>query len=217
MILEDVLRWGDRPTFLDIGCGSGFDGNPGLQEELASRAGRYIGVEPDTEVQVAPFIREVHRCAFEEADVEPGSVDIALAVMVLEHVADPQSFWRKLHEVLADGGVFWALTLDARHYFCFMSTWASRLGIKDRYLTRIQGESCVDRYKNYPTYYRANTPRQILRYTHDFSSADFIGFTRVGQLDFYYPRLLRPFGRLVDSLMIVMRFPGPTLVVRLVK
>lgn len=217
MILEDVQCRGNRPTFLDIGCGSGFDGKPELQEKLASRAGRYIGIEPDIEVQVAPFIHEAHRCTFEEAPIEPCSVDIAVAVMVLEHVADPQSFFGKLHEVLVDGGVFWALATDARHYFCPASRCASRLGIKDRYLTCIQGDSGVHRYRNYPTYYRANTPRQILRYARDFSSADFIGFTRVGQLDFYYPCLLRPLGRLIDSLTIVMRLPGPTLAIRLVK
>ncbi len=47
LILEDARQRGDGLTFLDIGCGHGFDGDVPLQRSLARAAGRYVGIEPD--------------------------------------------------------------------------------------------------------------------------------------------------------------------------
>src|SRR5215813_65974 len=95
LILADARRLGLPLTMLDIGCGKGFDTDIPLQRSLVCAATHYIGVEPDAEVTPGDYIKDVRRCLFEHADVPPQSVHLAFAVMVLEHLADPQGFWDK--------------------------------------------------------------------------------------------------------------------------
>ncbi len=90
MILADASDLGAGLTFLDIGCGDGFDGDVPLQKSIAAAAGRYIGVEPDPEIPVGAYFTEVHRCTFEDAPLRPGSVrHRGFAIMVLEHLLRP--------------------------------------------------------------------------------------------------------------------------------
>lgn len=216
-ILEDAARLGRDLVFLDIGCGEGFDNNVRLQQSLAAEAGHYIGVEPDPEVEVGSHVAEVYRCLFEEAPIEAGSVHVAFSAFVLEHVASPDRFWAKLHDVLVDGGVFWGFTVDARHYFSIGSRMLQRLGLKDRYLHRVRGGPGIPQYEHYPTCYRANTPRRIRRQTRQFRHFSHCNFHRVGQLDYYFPWTLRKVSRLLDRLVIGLGLPGSVLAVRLEK
>jgi SAM-dependent methyltransferase len=215
MILTDVRRFGPRPTILDIGCGGGLDGSLPLQQSLAEAAGRFIGIEPDPDVCLGDHFTESHRCLLEGCPLEPGSVDVAYAVMVLEHLPHPQAFWDKLHEVLADGGVFWGMTVDARHLFCRLSLWAGRLQIKELYLKRVLGETPEEgRYRNYRTYYRCNTPRQISRLALGFRCLECVNFSRVGQWGAYLPRPLRPISDWIDRRAIRKGRPGSLLIIR---
>jgi SAM-dependent methyltransferase len=184
---------------------------------LARVATRYLGVEPDPEVSPGDHVGELHRCLFEDAPIPAGSVDVAFAVMVLEHLPDPQRFWDKLYTVLASGGVFWGLTLDARHWFCQASLWAERLRVKDAYLSALMGKRGAERYENYPVYYRTNSPRQIARLARRFRACDFINFAREGQLEGYLPRVLHPLARRLDRAAIRGGRPGTLLAVRAVK
>jgi SAM-dependent methyltransferase len=218
MILSDARRLANRPTVLDIGCGKGFDGDVPLQHSIAAQAERYIGIEPDPAVALGDYFTETHRCLFEEARLGEGSVDVAYAIMVLEHLAQPQAFWDKLHQVLVDGGVFWGLTVDARHFFARLSTWAGRLRIKDLYLDLVLGrDPDAGRYRNYPTYYRANTPVQIAHLAGAFRSCQFVNFSRLGQWSSYLPGLLRPLAEHVDRRAIQQARPGTLLIVRATK
>jgi SAM-dependent methyltransferase len=216
-ILDDAARLGRDLVFLDIGCGKGFDNDVRLQQSLADAAGHYVGVEPDPEIAVGPHVAEVHRCTFEEAPLEPGSVHVAFSAFVLEHVETPEAFWAKLYDVLVDGGVFWGFTVDARHYFSIGSRMLQRLGLKDRYLKRVRGGTGIVQYENYPTWYRANSPRQIRRHTRRFRHCSHCNFHRVGQLDYYFPGSVRKVARLLDRVVIGMGLPGSVLVVRLEK
>ncbi len=219
MILDDLERLGPpgSQTLLDIGCGRGFDDEPDLQAALADRAGRCVGVEPDEAIANAGLFAEVHHCLFEEAPIEPGSVDLAFAVMVLEHVRWPEAFWEKLHEVLRDGGVFWGFTIDARHWFATASMLTTKLGVKDWYLDRLHGQRRQERYENYPVYYRSNTPEQIERLAHHFQAREARNFRRLGQLDFYLPSRLWRLGQSVERYFFRWGRPGNLLVVRAVK
>lgn len=204
-------------TFLDIGCGRGFDDDATLQRTLATAAASYVGVEPDAGIALQPIFTTVHHCPFEDAPIPPASVDIAFAVMVLEHLAEPQRFWDKVHEVLADGGIFWGFTMDARHWFVTASLLAKRTRIKDYYLNALHGGRGDGRYENYPVHYRSNAPEQILQYTHAFRSVDLLNFTRVGQMDYYFPRWLRPLGHALDRFAIRRGKPGSILAMRVEK
>jgi SAM-dependent methyltransferase len=217
MVLADIQAMGAGATVLDIGCGRGFDGDARLQESLAKVAGRYLGVEPDATVKPAVHFTSLHTRFLEDAPIAPGSVHVAFAVMVLEHLERPQPFWDKLHELLAEEGVFWAFTMDGRHRFCRASLFAERLRIKDIYLRFLRGKRGTQRYENYPAHYRCNTPAQISRYATAFAECEFVSFGRAGQLDYYVPRVLRPLVNCIDRWDLQHNRPGSLLAVRAVK
>jgi SAM-dependent methyltransferase len=214
MMMADAGRAAGPPTVLDIGCGRGIDGNHRLQKAVADRAGRYIGIEPDPTVPLGEWVTESHRCLFEDAPLQPGSVDLAFAVMVMEHLPDPRLFWDKLYDALANGGVFWGLTMDARHWFCRASAWSDRLKIKNSYLRLLHGRRGEGRYENYPVHYRANQPAEIAAQAERFRSCQVFNLSRAGQMDFYLPKFARSVGRWLDRRAMARGKPGMLLAVR---
>jgi SAM-dependent methyltransferase len=218
MLLAEVARLGARPTILDIGCGDGLDGEPGFQRSVADVAGCFVGIEPDPTILLGNYFTKAYRCSFEEAPLDPASVELAYSVMVLEHLRRPQVFWDKLFEVLIEGGVFWGMTVDARHPFSRFSMWADRLRIKNVYIKSVLGrDSESGNYKNYPTYYRTNTPSQIAELAKAFRSVECINFSRVGQWSPYLPRPLRKLADAYDERSLRKGRPGALLAVRVVK
>jgi SAM-dependent methyltransferase len=207
---------GSPITLLDIGCGRGFDDSVPIQQSLAARADPYIGVEPDCSVPAPACCHVLHRCTLEQAPVTPGSVDLAFAVFVFEHLSEPRRFVQKVREVLKEGGVFWGFTVDARSLFAAASRLMERSGLKDRYLRRLHGDE-AQRYRNYPTHYSANTPRQIRQLADGFRSCETCSLHSVGQFDFVTPRPMRPAARLLDRLIVAGGLPGANLVFRLEK
>ncbi len=217
MLLNELPHLPDNPTLLDIGCGDGFDGEEEIQQILAEKAGTYIGIEPDAAMPLGAYFDQTYRCTFEDASLEPGTVDLAFAVMVLEHLPDPEVFWEKLWKILAEGGVFWGFTVDARHWFCHASMWLKQLRIKDLYLHRFLRHEEEDQYQNYPVFYKANTPSQVIPFVRKFRRCDFVNFGKVGQLDYYLPSWLRPLSARLDKSLLARRKPGAILAVRVKK
>lgn len=204
-------------TVLDIGCGDGFDGEEDVQRSIARVATRYIGVEPARDIGISDVFGMVHRCSFEDAPIEASSVDLAFAVMVLEHLQMPDLFWRKVQEVLRPGGVFWGFTVDSRHWFVAASMLAEKLRIKNLYLELLHGRRGEKRYSNYRTYYRSNNPEQLAALARPFSKLTVLGFQKEGEVDYYLPRALRGIGKLADRCAIKLGLPGSILAVRVEK
>jgi SAM-dependent methyltransferase len=198
MILKDADERGTGLTFLDIGCGRGFDTDVPLQESLIRHAGRYIGIEPDKAIEPNASMTEYHQCFLEDAPIPPGSVDMAFAVMVLEHVPEPKPFWDKLHEVLREGGVFWGFTVDARHPIALATRLMGRLKLKEAYLDRLHGKRGVERYEDYPVHYRTNTPEAVRGFGSSFRKVDLVPFARPGVWGGLLPRPLRPLAERYD-------------------
>lgn len=217
MIFADVRPQGNEKTFLDIGCGDGFDGDLPLQRSIAQVAGKFVGVEPDNSIVPGAYFHAIHRCMFEDAPLAPDSVDVAYAIMVLEHLPEPQQFWDKIWQVLRKGGVFWGLTVDRRHWFCTYSRMFVKLRLKDIYLNWLLGKRDDGRYQNYPVYYRSNSPEQIESFTSNFARKDYINFSRVGQCNAYFPRIVRPLVSAYDFRAIRKNRPGTLLAVRVEK
>ena len=220
MILSDaetLKRKNGNLTLLDIGCGSGFDNDPKLQFSLSNIADQYIGIEPDNSIELQDIFSLTYRCFFEEAPINPESIDLAFAIMVLEHLENPKYFWDRVYKILKKGGVFWGFTVNARHFFVFASFFFEKLGIKDWYLNKLHGKGGEERYENYGVFYRSNTPEQIRKLTSEFSSCVILNFHRIGQLDYYFPKKLRWVGRIIDRIIIRMRWPGSILAVRVEK
>lgn len=219
IVLNEMLALGPSRslTVLDIGCGRGFDDEISLQSSLAAEAGYYVGVEPDSEIALNPVFTQVHRSLFEDASIPNGTIDVAFAVMVLEHLSEPRRFWDRLNQVLRPGGVFVGFTIDARHWFSKASRTTAALGIKDWYLDKLLGRRGEDRYMNYPVHYRCNTPRQVASCASHFTTVECTSFGRVGQMDYYLPRLLRSPSRFLDRIGLMIGSSGSILVVRAVK
>lgn len=219
LVVRSIETFGTGSSVvLDIGCGRGFDNNAALQESIAAAAGRYIGIEPDPEIPPAPYMDEYYSCTLETAPVTTESVHVAFSTFVLEHVQDPAAFWNKLHEVLVPGGIFWGFTADARHPFALASRLMGWMGAKDAYLDWLKDmPRSSGRYNNYPTFYRANSPRHIAGYASGFARCEFAGFHRVGQLRYYFPYGLKRAADLMDRLTIVAGLASSILAVRIEK
>jgi len=217
MVLDSLAAAAPPRVVLDIGAGQGFDGDPELRAIIAGQADRYVAVDPDPAAVLAPCMSELHRCPFDEAPIAPCSVSVAFASFVLEHVAEPRRFFARVHDVLVPGGEFWGFTVDVRHYFSFASHLLERLALKDGYLDRVRGRRVEGRYENFPTFYRANSPRRLARYTAGFARAGFCSMHRVGQVRNYFPYRLRPLADRIDRLTIALGLPGSLLLVRLTK
>jgi SAM-dependent methyltransferase len=219
LVLGEIhARRGARPvTVLDVGCGRGFDDKPDLQRQISEACDHYLGVEPDPDIPVLPVFQSVYRNVLEEAPIVPGSIDVAFSVMVLEHVRDPARHWAAIHAALAPNGVFWGFTMDSRHWFPTASRIATTLRVKDLYLTVLHGRRGEDRYGNYPTFYRTNSPASIARWTHPFRTVD--AFSLYGQsvADYYLPAGLRWVGRLLDRSTFALGGCGGVLAVKAVK
>lgn len=214
LVLQDIKTLGTSARAMDIGCGQGFDNCIKLQSSLAQAAGAYVGVEPDSAVDVGPHVQQLHRSFFEDAPHPDNSIDVAFCVMVLEHIQEPARFWNKLLQILAPGGVFWGFTMDARHPFRKFSMGMQHARIKDIYLRLLKGKRGDERYANYPTYYRCNSPEAIAKYSGGFSRVETFSFSREGQLDYYLPKPLRGVMRWLDRRAIARNKPGTLLAIR---
>ena len=175
---------------LDIGCGPEV---PAPLRSLARQLGSLDGVDPDPGVAVHPLLQQRWNCAFESAPIGAGTYDLAYAYNVLEHIASPQPFFRKVCEVLKPGGVFWALTPNRSHPFALLSRSIELVGLKGLARQRLgsSGDGKM-RVNDYPAYYRCNNPRRVLRAIHGlgFSRATFY-FHPSLQWDTYFPGALR--------------------------
>src|ERR1022692_4159142 len=90
---------------LDIGAGDGDDAYTSLVRPLV---GRITGVDPDPSAAANPTLDELYAGTVEEfaADRAPDSAhfDVALAVYVVEHVAEPVGFFESARSLLVPGG-----------------------------------------------------------------------------------------------------------------
>jgi SAM-dependent methyltransferase len=214
-IVEEIQNRKIRPSaILDIGCGGGFHHRSDLQESLGSMCDRFIGVEPDPEAKIIPRFDYVHKGLFTNTGIPDASIDVAFAVMVLEHVESPQEFFAELSRVMKPGGVFFGFTVDARHWFSRASTFLEKTHLKEGYLRLLKGRRGVERYENFPTAYRCNRPNDLQRDMGNNFDIDCVSLHRVGQLDFYIPSLLQPISHLLDRASVSGRFSGSCLMVR---
>lgn len=216
MVMADIEAAGPAPTVLDIGCGRGFDDAPSLQAEIATASHHFIGVEPDPEVEPPTVCHAFHGCPLEDADIAPGTVDVAYCVFVIEHLETPAAFFNAVERVLKPGGVFWVFTVDARSHFAKLSHAMGKAAIKDRYLDIMFGKR-QERHRNYPTYYAANTPDAISRAASQFSFIDVHSLHHVGIVDAVVPKPARPLWHVIDRATLKKGWPGANLVARLVK
>ena len=177
-----------RPTLgrlLDVGCGPDL---PPYLSRIGDLAEQHDGVDPFAD-QVMAHPRLTRRFAgtVESAPLPPGFYDTALAYNVAEHVPAGAPFFAAVRRALRPGGVFWLLTPHARHPFAVLSNSVRLLSLKQVYRRRVKPGANA-----YPSYYRLNSPRAILRAVRGqpWRRADF-WYLPCAQWDRYVPRPLR--------------------------
>ena len=95
---------------LDVGCGDGF--HLDLLRRFGPSGWRLRGVDTDPRAVETARRRglDVARTTIEEASIEPGSIDLALCIQTVEHVADPVALVRAIARVLRPGGRLYLIT-----------------------------------------------------------------------------------------------------------
>jgi SAM-dependent methyltransferase len=197
---ERVLREpGFAGAVLDVGCGEAL---PAALEPLSRGFGRLDGVDPSPGISSHPLLAQHWTCRVEDAPIPRAAYDLAYAYNVVEHVADPEPFLRKVHASLKPGGVFWALTPHGRHPFAYFSRALEVVGAKraaGRYLAGLHGRQTVNEYS---AFYRLNTVARVqkLARTTGFSTCTFDLWPCI-QWDMYFPRLLRCLPHAYDAML----------------
>jgi SAM-dependent methyltransferase len=107
--LADLLIRLDARRILDVGCGEG-----ALAAALpATWRARLVGLDASA-TMLAGHPPPVVQADAAALPIRSGGVDAAVAVNVLDHLADPSAAIAEAHRVLAPGGVFLAATAS-RH------------------------------------------------------------------------------------------------------
>jgi SAM-dependent methyltransferase len=146
-----------RGRILDLGCGANTDL---ASYRSAEREVWGTDLQPHPDLRHAEWFRVMG--AGGAVPFPDGYFDLVVAVMVLEHVADPQRFLQEVKRVLRPGGRFVGHTISGCHYV----TWVRRLiglfphSLNQRLVRRLYGRPAVD---TFPAYYRLNRLGQIQR------------------------------------------------------
>lgn len=95
---------------LDVGCGDGF--HLDLLRRYGPSGWELFGVDTDPRAVEAARRRglNVELSTIETASVEPGSIDLALCIQTVEHVADPVAVLRAIAGALRPGGSLYLIT-----------------------------------------------------------------------------------------------------------
>ncbi len=147
-------------SVLDIGCGPSL--HPALQK-IRPHFAHLTGVDPGEDVFENHFLDRAFQKPFEDFEWEGPLFDAAYSYNVLEHLADPERFARKLATVVKPGGWFWALTPHANHPFARLSRFVEILGMKSAYRSFMRTEDGYHGINDYPAYYRLNNIASVRR------------------------------------------------------
>lgn len=97
----DFVEKEDKGTFLEVGSYAGI-----FLNEAKKKGWDVVGIEP---LEIPALYSErlgvkVIREYFEDASIEPESLDVIVATHVIEHVSDPSAFIKKAYLLLKKGG-----------------------------------------------------------------------------------------------------------------
>lgn len=142
-------------VLLDAGCGR----TAPVLASYRGRARRLVGVDMVTFEDPASDI-ELHNGDLAAMPLESGTIDVAMARSVMEHVTDPAAVYAEMYRVLKPGGVFVFLTANLYDYASIVA----RL-VPNRFhpwiVSKTEGRAEEDVF---PIAYRTNTRRSVRRW-----------------------------------------------------
>jgi SAM-dependent methyltransferase len=152
---------------VDLGAGRGawyVDYPDSYRKSLRTMKGhvaRVIGCDVDEAVLSNPSCDENVLMVDGRIPLADASADVVIADCVLEHIADPPTFYAEVNRILKPGGYFCAKTPHTLNYVSL----AARLvknSMHDKVLSRVQpGRKAMDVF---PTAYKLNTLGAITKY-----------------------------------------------------
>lgn len=156
--LEIYTEWMDKSVFedtrlLDAGCGPG-----GLVKHYVDKAALVIGVDR----YASSFQEPAEISTLVESDLDrlpfpDASFDVVTCSWVLEHLKTPKQVFAEISRVLKTGGHFLFITPNKRNYVVWLRRlMPNNLGRRATRAIYARDEDFIN-----PTYYRANTFREI--------------------------------------------------------
>ena len=156
-VYHDLITRAIEPdmTVLDVGCGRGaISPYPWHQHSNV----KLWGIDPDPTAAENPHLESFTLLTDDPNwNLPSGTVDLAIARYVLEHVDDPTAFFRNLSRVLKPGGKFIFLTPNRWHPAMIASHWLP-YGLKQRILALTKR---AEPHDVFPTWYRLNSARAV--------------------------------------------------------
>jgi SAM-dependent methyltransferase len=153
-------------VLLDVGCGRGvyLEDPVTIRRELRQFIGRcqkVIGIDVDARAAANPLLNEFRLIENGRWPVEDASVDLCVSDFVLEHIAEPESFFSECRRVLKTGGYLCIRTANTRSYVGLISRLVPER-LHAPVLERVQ--PCQRKEEDvFPTLYRCNTKQKIRR------------------------------------------------------
>jgi len=148
---------------VDVGCGRGSyrDDPVRVRHDLRVLKGKclkVIGMDVNANAANNPFIDEFRLIKDDLWPLEDDSINLCLADSVLEHIDDPEMFFKEAHRILKPGGYLCIRTPNIFSYFGL----AARLipgRFRQKAICRVQDYREVEDI--FPTLYHCNTKRKM--------------------------------------------------------
>jgi SAM-dependent methyltransferase len=196
---------------LDLGAGAGKN-----RYDLKGRVHSIVGVDPDPRVVHNPLLDRGVVATTGPLPFENDSFDLVFSIYVLEHVNKPVELVEEIRRVLRPGGIFLALTPNRYHYVPLIASVTPTSFHK--WLNKGRGREIED---TFPTVYRMNTRRALLRYFAGFQcvrletfevAPNYLRFwTPAFLLGAFYERIVNRFGWLAPirvNILCAFRVPN---------
>ena len=146
-------------NWAEVGCGRDvFPSNPDLANELASRAGKLLGIDPDPNVKENPFVTEYFHGAVEDYQ-NAEEFDLITLRMVAEHIENPESALGAMVRLMAPGS---RLVIYTPNKWAPMSVLAKITPLSvHHFFKKILWNT--DERDTFPVQYKMNTHRDLKR------------------------------------------------------
>jgi len=150
-----------EPAFVvvDFGCGRGAHTEDRVTfrrelRRLKGKVAKVVGLDVDAAGSANPSVDEFRALSGPEWPIEAHSVNLIVCDSVMEHLPDPDGFFREANRVLVPGGYLCIRTPNRRSYVGI----ASRM-VPNRLHDRVLSKAQLGRKEEdvFPTLYRCNT------------------------------------------------------------
>lgn len=214
-IVADLVKPEHRVVDFGAGRGQLVGSSKGHMRWLTDFRGRcteVVGTDVDPAVLENPYVHRALLIGEDGAtDLPDACADVIVSFAVLEHVADPEAFFREIGRLLKPGGWFCAWTPNKWGYVGIGARLVpSRLHAS---WLRIFAPNSTRRTQDvFPTLYRVNTKGAVARHADGFDDFSFyyngapsynMGSVLVGRLILLYMILTPPF--MSQTLMVFLR------------